>query len=197
MNEVRRLAAAKSADPKAWQVTALQTCPALSGNYYLRNSDAAAVDRESSNVLESTHPRRGQKAVNNVTKSDSSVRTRYYENWRLDNSLLPATPPEDKSTHHSKGRKRDHHSHEHAARSHSEHLAENIREGNLPQPENKQVDDSWRPCVASAIERLPKHHAVSVKEESISDNAKTVDTILSDIRVVGVEPNDLRREENK
>ena len=78
MNEVRRLAAAKIGGSKSLASHRTSNVPCSIWQLLLRNSDAAAVDRESSNVLERTHPRRGQKAVKNVTKSDSSVRTRYY-----------------------------------------------------------------------------------------------------------------------
>src|SRR5690349_24901787 len=130
-------------------------------------------------------------------KPDRTVRTCYSEIEGLNHPFLPATAPEYQTTDHRQSRKRDSHRDENAVRSPSESHAQDVSERNFPQPKHKQIDNRRSPRIAGAIKRLTEHHAVGIEQKAISHCSQAVDTVLSDIRIVRVEPDDLWREENE
>src|ERR1041385_549185 len=129
-----------------------------------------------------------------MTQNRREVR-QHCSNSLLHSFSLPVAAAEYQRTDHREGRKRDRYRPEHATRTECQPHAEHVAKWDFPKPEDKQVDDCRRPCVAGTVERLPKNHAAGVKQKTIRHDAKTIDTVLRDVRLVGVEPDDLRRKE--
>src|ERR1041384_1479417 len=115
----------------------------------------------------------------------------------LNYSFLPAAASEYQSTHHRQSRKSDGHRDENAVRSPSQRHAQDVSERNLPQPKHKQIDDRRRPRIAGPIKRLTQHHAVRVKQEPIGYGSQAVDSVLSNVRIVRVETDDLWGKQNE
>src|SRR5215216_1328687 len=111
--------------------------------------------------------------------------------------LLPTPTPKDQGTHDCERRKCDGNGEKYTSGTHPQPDAKHVSKRNLPKPEYEEVDYGWRPRIAGPIERLAKHHAVSVKEKSVSDYAQTIDSIMSDLGLGIVERNDLRRENDE
>src|SRR6185369_17888178 len=116
---------------------------------------------------------------------------------RLHDPVLPATAAENQRAHDCECRESDRNREEYAVGSHVQPDTQEITERDLPQPENKQVDDGWRPRVARAVERLPEYHAVGVEQETVSDDAQTVCAEMCDLWRRAKEGDYLWREQHK
>ena len=69
-----------------------------------------------------------------------------------------------------------------------------VRQGDLPQPEASQVDPRGRPGVPRTVERLREHHPVSVEQEPIADGPQTQHRDRGDRRVAREHADDGVRE---
>src|SRR4029079_19219958 len=109
----------------------------------------------------------------------------------LNNSRLPVAATENQGADDGERRKGNRDGGEDTLGTHAELATEDISERDFPEPEDEKVDDRRRPGVAGAVERLSERHAVGVKQKSVSDDAETVHTVMSDFRGGIVEPDDL------
>ena len=111
---------------------------------------------------------------------------------------LPASLPEQPRA--DEGERREPHGDgdEHAGRRRSR------RDGRAPTPAGspssqkaEQRDARRRPRVAGAVERLRQHHPVAVEEEAGGDDAQAADAVRRDLRIVGEDADEQRREEQE
>src|SRR6185369_5148427 len=115
----------------------------------------------------------------NVTKPDTLFELAT-QRWGLDNSGLPATAAENQGTDDCQSRKGNRNGIENTLGTHAKLDAQDVTQRDFPEPEDEKVDDRGRPGVAGAVERLSEHHTVGVKQKPVSDDAKTVHTVVSD-----------------
>src|SRR5687768_6875016 len=83
---------------------------------------------------------------------------------RLQSDLpgLPLSLPEQHRTDDRQSGKRDGDRDEYPGWPHVEYNREHIRQWNLPQPENEEIDPCRSPCIAGAVEGAGQHHSVRV-----------------------------------
>src|SRR5947209_7517657 len=98
---------------------------------------------------------------------------------------LPTSAAEEDCADDRERRERNRDGEEDAARPHLEREGQRVREWNLPQPEDEEVDDGRRPSVARAVEALRQNHSEGVEQKSARDDSQTLLAVALHLRPGG------------
>src|SRR5690242_8666325 len=115
----------------------------------------------------------------------------------LDLLAFPAAAPEEQNSGSSDGAFRDDDRNVHTVRSQMPRDREEIRQGNLEQPEAEEMDPSGRYRIACTVEGLQHNHAVSVGNIAVTQNAQAGGSQRHNRRIVCEETNDGRGKDQK
>src|SRR5438105_15860390 len=65
-----------------------------------------------------------------------------------------------------------------------------VSQRNFEEPETEQIDDRWRECISSSVERLEHHHAIGIADVAVTDDAQARCSQRHNARVVREKAND-------